>query len=166
MMGRVKGSSKRAELLDALNQEARQSSTATVMFHAAIAERLGLNATDHKCADILFRMGPITAGELAELTGLTTGAITGVIDRHEQAGWARRVKDPHDRRRVIIQLIHDSELGRRASQLFQSLARSMNELASAYSDRDLALIVDFMARSRALLHEEAAKLRAEATSDT
>ncbi len=64
----------------------RETSTVTILFHQAIADRLGMNVTDHKCAGILARSGPITAGELARRTGLTTGAITGVIDRLEQAG--------------------------------------------------------------------------------
>ena len=81
----------------------REISTVTILFHQAIADRLGMNVTDHKCAGILARSGPITAGELARRTGLTTGAITGVIDRLEQAGFARRARDPGDRRRVIIE---------------------------------------------------------------
>src|SRR6516164_9446091 len=95
-------SRRREELLAALNDEFRQLTTATILFHQAIADRLGMNVTDHKCADILLRAGPITAGELAQRTGLTTGAITGVIDRLEKAGFVRRVRDPGDRRRVVV----------------------------------------------------------------
>ena len=64
------------------------------MFHQAIADRLGLNVTDHKCIDLLLMKGPLTAGELAGMTGLTTGAITAVIDRLEKAGFVRREDDP------------------------------------------------------------------------
>src|SRR6266852_1771624 len=95
-------SPRRAVLLAALFREFREMSAATIMFHQAIADRLGMNITDHKCADILSRTGPITAGELAQRTGLTTGAITGVIDRLEKAGFVCRAKDPSDRRRVIL----------------------------------------------------------------
>src|SRR5215831_16503044 len=95
-------SRKRAELVAALSDEFRQLSTATILFHQAIADRLGMNVTDHKCADILLRTGAITAGELSRRTGLTTGAITGVIDRLEKAGFVRRAKDAGDRRRVIV----------------------------------------------------------------
>jgi DNA-binding transcriptional ArsR family regulator len=95
--------SDRATLLAVVGRElGREVSARMVMFHQAIAERLGLNATDHKALDLLGRAGPITAGELAELTGLTTGAITGIIDRLEKAGFVRRENDPKDRRRVII----------------------------------------------------------------
>src|SRR5262245_29900394 len=98
-----RGNSERAEVLATLPAEFRQLSVATIMFHQAIADRLGMNVTDHKCADLLERNGPMTAGELAEQTGLTTGAITGVIDRLEQAGFVRRAPDPGDRRRVIVE---------------------------------------------------------------
>ena len=79
----------KAKLVSRLIEEMRENSTVTIMFHQAIADRLGMNVTDHKCAGILARSGPITAGELARRTGLSTGAITGVIDRLEHAGFAR-----------------------------------------------------------------------------
>src|SRR2546428_12497931 len=104
----VKPPPTRAELLAAMNEAARRKSTATVLFHTAVAERLGLSATDHKYADLIARQGPMTAGELADRTGLTTGAITGVLDRLEPAGGVRRERDPHDRRRVMGDLIPHS----------------------------------------------------------
>src|SRR5215831_20090383 len=94
----------RVELMAALEREFRELSAATIMFHQAIADRLGMNVTDHKCADILLRTGPITAGELAQRTGLTTGAITGVIDRLEQAGFVRRAKE--DRKSTRLNSSH------------------------------------------------------------
>ncbi len=81
-------SSERTGLLDEMQRAGRELSAATIMFHQAIADRLGLNPTDHKCLDLLASKGLMTAGELAEMTGLTTGAITGVIDRLEAAGFA------------------------------------------------------------------------------
>src|SRR4051794_9372852 len=84
-------------------------STATVLFHSAIADRLGVGVTDVKCYSILRQTGPITAGDLAERVGLTTGAITGVIDRLEQAGLVRRVRDPNDRRRVVLEVLSNPE---------------------------------------------------------
>ena len=148
----------RGELVHTLATEVgRTLSTHTVMLHAAVAERLGLNITDHKALDFACRGGgPVTAGELAELTGLTTGAITGVIDRLEKAGFARRERDPNDRRRIIIRpTSRAQEIGR----LFESLARAMTRLCSQYTDRDLTLLIDFFDQVTALVQDETRKLR-------
>ena len=155
-------SPERDALLTALAREARQYSTSTVLFHQVIAERLGLNPTDHKCAEILSRTGPLTAGELADHTGLTTGAITGVVDRLERAGFVRRDRDPEDRRRVIVQPAWGPEVERKVGGLFASLQASFAEICGSYSDVELRVILDFMERCRAMNHEEARKLRAPA----
>jgi DNA-binding MarR family transcriptional regulator len=154
---------KRAELLAALNGEFRRFSAATILFHQAIADRLGLNLTDHKCADILAATGPITAGELAERSGLTTGAITGVIDRLEAAGFARRAKDPGDRRRVIIEPFPE-RIETQIGPLFESMGRASTELCERYSTRELAIIHDFTIRAQQLAYEETRKLREEGAS--
>ena len=157
-------SRERDELLAALGDEFRQLSTATVLFHQAIADRLGMNVTDHKCADILARTGPITAGELARHTGLTTGAITGVIDRLEKAGFVRRAKDPGDRRRVIIEPLA-RRMERVIGPLFQSMARSVAELCARYRTEELAVLRDFSARARELAYAEIRKLREAAAGE-
>jgi len=151
---------RRAELIASLKHAGRQSSTATIMFHQVVADRIGLNPTDHKCADLLFMKGPMSAGELSQLTGLTTGAITGVIDRLEEAGFAQREADPNDRRRVVVRVL--PKCHREVGRLFESLAAAMEELCSRYSDRELSAILDFMTRSREVVHEETLKLRREA----
>jgi len=134
------------------------------MFHQAIADRLGMNVTDHKCAGILARSGPITAGELARRTGLTTGAITGVIDRLQQAGFARRARDSNDRRRVIIE--PDSKrIERRIVPLFDSMARAAARLCDRYTAQELTVILDFAVRSRAMAEEETRNLRAAAAPE-
>jgi DNA-binding MarR family transcriptional regulator len=152
-------SRQRAELLAALNDEFRQLSTATILFHQAIADRLGMNVTDHKCADILLRTGRITAGELARRTGLTTGAITGVIDRLEKASFVRRAKDPGDRRRVLIEP-DAKRMERVIGPLFEGMARSAAELCGRYSTEELTVIRDFTVRARQMAEEETQKLRA------
>jgi DNA-binding MarR family transcriptional regulator len=150
--------SRRAELLAALSDGFREFSTVAILFHTAIAERLGLSVTDHKCAGILGQTGPITAGELAERTGLTTGAITGVIDRLETAGFVRRAKDPHDRRRVIIEPIPE-EIERQIAPLFVSIAQASAALCESYSTEELAVIRDFTIRAQQMTREETRKLR-------
>jgi DNA-binding MarR family transcriptional regulator len=149
----------REELLAGLNDGFRQLSAATILFHQAVADRLGMNVTDHKCADILARTGPITAGELARHTGLTTGAITGVIDRLEGAGFVRRVRDPHDRRRVIVEPVV-KRMEQVIGPLFESMGRAAAELCARYSTEELAVIRDFTARAHQMAIDEARKLRA------
>ncbi len=149
---------KKAESIAALNFEFRELSTATIMLHEAVADRLQMNATDHKCAGILAQAGSITAGELAERTGLTSGAITGVVDRLERAGFVRRLRDSVDRRRVILAPDLD-QIERKIGPLFESIARATAELCSGYTEAELSLIRDFTARCRALAEEETRKLR-------
>ncbi len=98
----------------------RELSARTVMFHQAVAERMGLSSADHKCLDLIERHGGegrITPGRVAELTGLTTGAVTGVLDRLESAGFVWREKDPDDRRQIIVHVRRErmDELGNSSS---------------------------------------------------
>src|SRR6266705_3369139 len=83
---------------------ARRHSTAVVLFHHAVAERLGLGPTDHKCLDLLRERGPMAGSDLSAITGLTSGAITGVVARLERAGYLRRELDPHDGRKQVLHL--------------------------------------------------------------
>lgn len=152
----------RADLLRLVGEElGREMSARSVMFLQAVAERLGINATDLKCLDLALRSrprGPLTAGDLARLTGLTTGAVTGVLDRLEKAGFVRRERDPADRRRVVIRLLARREA--ETAALFTSLGRSFAALAARYSDQELALLHDFMSRSIGVLKQETARLQA------
>jgi len=150
--------SKQAELLATNLQLGRELSARTLMFHAAIAEKVGLSATEHKALDLLSRAGALTAGQLAELTGLTTGAITGLIDRLEKVGFVKREKDPGDRRKVVIQPIPE-KMEREIAPLFVSMGGRMEQLLSRYSVQELALINDFVTHSITILQEETAKLQ-------
>jgi len=145
------------ESLAPIQQAGRQLSCQTIMFHQTVADRLGLNLTDHKCVDFLLLHGPRTAGELAQLTSLTTGAITAVLDRLEKAGYVRREPDPSDRRRVIVHPVLErlAEIG----ELFTDLSQRVQLLASRYSEDELRVIIDFMNRSCDVLHEAAIHLR-------
>jgi DNA-binding MarR family transcriptional regulator len=146
-------------LLEGLLQAGRLLSAATVMFHQTVADRLGLNPTDHKCLDLLFLNGAMTAGELANLTGLTTGAITAAVDRLEGAGYVRREDDSDDRRRVIVRAV--ARRHREVGRLFEHLGAATIELGARYTDEQLRTILDFMTRSREALHEATVKLREE-----
>jgi len=164
LASRLQGSSsERKELVTALLQESRRMSTRTVVFHAAIADRLGLNPSDHKCADLICNeTGPITAGRLAEITGLSTGAITGVVDRLERAGFVSRVADSEDRRRVVIQGTEGRAPDMR--HLFQPMMEGMVRLCESYTDEQLALIVGFMRQSGEVAEGQILRLRQTAES--
>jgi len=153
--------SKRSELIAALGMAGRELSAHTVMFHTAVAERMRLGLTDHKAFDFILRHGPVTAGQLAEITGLTTGAVTGVIDRLEKTGYVERVRDAADRRKVLVRPALNPARERQCCQLFDSLGRSVDKVAATYSDRELSVILDFMRRSVAVMHSETMKLTGE-----
>ena len=145
------------ELFNALLEASRRLSTQTVFFHQAAAKYLGLHITDHKCLDIVLSTGRATAGQLAELTGLTTGAITSVINRLEKAGFVRRAKDPNDLRVVYVEPIPANL--RPLGDIFGPLAEAMSALFARYSEDELRLILDYTERSIQVLAREAERLR-------
>ena len=155
----------RDELLRALEAEMRGSTADGVFFLQAVAERSGLNLSDLQCINILTITGPITAGQLAEEMRLSTGAITGLVNRLERAGYVRRAKDPADGRRVVVEL--DAEaLERAGAGIFGSQGKEiMDALIAGYDDRELAVILDFTRKSNALTRAELARLRAGSAGD-
>src|SRR5258706_14099659 len=94
--------SKRSELIAALGMAGRELSAHTVMFHTAVAERLRLGLTDHKAFDFILRHGPVTAGQLAEITGLTTGAVSGVVRRRGETGYVEAGRETADPRNASV----------------------------------------------------------------
>lgn len=149
----------RERLLRDLGEEMYRSSTGGVFLLQAIAERSGMNLTDLQCINILTSTGPITAGQLAEMMGLTTGAITGVINRMERVGYVRREKDPGDGRRVVIQPVLE-ELERAGAGFFGSQGQALDALIAGYDDRDLAVVLDFTRRTNVMTEQETARIRA------
>ena len=139
------------------DQLGRQLGGHALLFHQAVAERLGLNATDLKCLDLARGEKDITAGRIAELTGLTTAALTSVIDRLEARGVVRRERDLSDRRKVFVRPIAErmTEIGR----LFESLDRAMRQLYAGYSVADLTFLRDFAIEADKVMLTETKKLR-------
>jgi DNA-binding MarR family transcriptional regulator len=142
---------------------ARRNSTATVLLHHAVAERLGLGPTDHKCLDLVIEHQTVTGSELAAITGLTSGAVTGVVNRLERAGYIRREPDPEDGRRQLLTAV--PERFGEAERLFQGIAVSAAGLLDGFDTPQLEAIAAFLARSTEFARERALVLRAEATGD-
>ena len=150
----------RTKMVAEFMQEISRMSTWTVMFHHAASMQLGLNPTDLKCVGVLRETGPITAGDLAELTGLTTGAITGVIDRMEKAGLVRRGHDVQDRRRVIIEPIENPVYGEEVGRVFGPLAMAtISDIVDRYNDEELAVVLYFVKRGSDLMKAQTARLQ-------
>jgi DNA-binding MarR family transcriptional regulator len=131
----------RAALLRELENAMRKASAQGTMFAKAVADRAGISSSDMDCMDFLNIEGRMTAGRLAELTGLTTGAITGVIDRLEKAGFVRRERDQGDRRKVFITPVpaRMMEIG----HFYQLLQRAMHKQSDAYSDAELKVLLRY-----------------------
>lgn len=139
-----------------LFQTMRMLSTQSIMLHQAVADMLELSLTDYKCMDLIENFGPMTAGKLADLTGLTTGAITGVVDRLERAGYARRIDNPNDRRSVIIELLWDKK--NIYQKIFLPLEQKFEKQASSYSEKEISLFIDFVKKTVKTLHDETMRL--------
>jgi DNA-binding MarR family transcriptional regulator len=150
---------KQEETIQAIIEKRREMSTETIVFHQNVADVLGLHITDHKCLDLIRQYGAMPAGRLAELTGLTTGAVTGIIDRLEKAGFVRRTNDPKDRRRTIIEPVRNKKWERKIEAIFIPFHERMHKLLSSYSDSELAFLLDVLTKSIELTREESKKLR-------
>ncbi|VVE38587.1 MarR family transcriptional regulator [Pandoraea cepalis] len=141
----------------------RRLAVYTALYHAALAEQLGLNVTDLNALDLILEIESITAGQLAELMGVSSGGITTVIDRLERAGFVEREKNPHDRRMVMIHPIE--ERCAQIEQFLSSVSRELTAVSAAYDQSELAAIHDFLVQSIRTLKSETFRLRFEADQD-
>jgi DNA-binding MarR family transcriptional regulator len=119
------------------------------MFDEAAAAYVGINRTDARCVDLIDRAGRMTAGQLATAAHLTSGAVTAVLDRLEEAGLVRRVRDPGDRRRVLVEVT--PELAAVSAPIYGPLVEEGVGWIAKYSDDQLETILDFMERNREIL---------------
>lgn len=145
------------ELIARLNLALREASTATVLIHSVLAAKFGLNVSDWKCGELVNRHGRLTAGQLAEMTGLTTGTITVIIDRLERARFVRRMPDPHDRRKVWVEAINDRAI--EVQQVLDEAFAPVLAWMATYRTEELAFILDFMQRNTTLVTEAALRLQ-------
>jgi DNA-binding MarR family transcriptional regulator len=132
------------------------------MVGQATAALIGINQTDLICLNVLVRRGAMSAGQLAASVRLTTGATTTAIDRLERAGFVRRQSDPSDRRRVLVE--PSQEGAQQAFGLFDELIEATARLSADYDEEQLVLLLDALARFRALIDEHTDVLRARTGS--
>ncbi len=143
--------------IDSVIRSLRRVNLQGSLFGQTVAIRFGLSASDVEALELLLDRGAATAGRLSELMGLSTGAVTRVIDRLEQAGYVRRVPDPADRRRVVVELVSE-----KMDAMEATMARYGDKSASEmkrYSDSELAVINDFLTRMADIARDEASALR-------
>jgi hypothetical protein len=161
----------RASLLEAVMLEARRGGSLGTLHNRAAADLAGLNQTDWDCLDVLDWTGPITAGDLARRVGLTSGAITGVLDRIERVGLARRVADPRDRRRVIVELAVDpmvtpaDERQATLHALFGQLGAEVVAVSDEFSDDELDAIRRWLKAGNEAVERSIARMREAGAND-
>lgn len=129
---------------EALMLELRRFIAGVILFNQRVAERVGMNPTDMQCIHLVQLMGPLTAGKLAECTGLTTGGVTVALDRMEKAGLVRRERNPEDRRSVVVHLEPKTLAG--MEEHYAEVAAQTAELIASFSERDLKTVLEFFKR--------------------
>ena len=134
--------SRRTELTAAISREIRRQQVRTDAFDDTVTAALGLNRSDHRCLDVLEQEGPLPAGKLAKAVGLSTAAITTVVDRLEARGYAERRADPSDRRRVVIEVT--PKLHQDMWPFYGLLAETAQRFYDEFSEEDLEVVVRFL----------------------
>jgi DNA-binding MarR family transcriptional regulator len=121
-------------------------------FDDRLAKKLKLSRTDMRCLDLIGRLGPLTAGRLAEETGLTTGAVTFILDRLEEAGMVTRRRDTEDRRRVWVEIVPEAR--QRLQGLQQPVADEMRHLTQRFKSDELAVVRDYMRQAKEIFQRQ------------
>ena len=140
------------ELAQQLRNEIMGYFGAASDFDEQVAKKLKLSRTDMRCLDLIDRLGPISAGRLAEETGLTTGAVTFILDRLEEAGLVTRRRDTEDRRRVWVEIVPEAQ--ERLKVLHQPVAEEMREVAQRFKADELATVRDFMRQAKEVFQRQ------------
>ncbi len=138
----------------------RDLATAVITFHEAVSRRVGMTAAERKTLGILWDLGVATPGQLATASGLTTGAITGIVDRLEKAGYAKRAPNPDDRRSVLIHPRQEEKVRAVIGPIFASLSTEMAGLSARYTPEQLSLIHTYLAETTDVLRDQTRKLKA------
>jgi DNA-binding MarR family transcriptional regulator len=154
------GTAARQALIAGIGIATQAFQRSTDAFDDLVAQRLGLNRTDLRCLDWLFE-GAKTAGQLAAATGLSSAATTTLIDRLERRGLVQRVRDPADRRKVLVEL---TETGRRETgQFYSPLAQQGARMLERYTDAQLTAMRDHLLSATALIDRHRERLQSDRT---
>jgi len=143
-MPRTSSSTKSASTTAALVHQLRHFIAGVILYNQRVAEQLGTHPTDMQCVHLLELLGPLTPGKLAECTGLTTGGVTVVLDRLEKAGYARRERNPADRRSVLIYL--NSAKMAKIGEYYGAINEQLAGFLASYPKRDLETVVKFLTK--------------------
>jgi len=149
---------KRKQLTQELNRQVRYLTANSVIFSKVVADKVGQHSTDLECLDFLLLSGPSTAGKLSEITGLTTGAVTAVIDRLEKAGYVKRERDKNDRRKVIV-VPNKTKIDAEIAPFSMSMGVALETLSKEFSEDELELILRFLTKANSVGNDEISKLR-------
>jgi DNA-binding MarR family transcriptional regulator len=142
----------RSELAQQLRTEIMGYLGAASEFDEGLAKKLKLSRTDMRCLDLVGRDGPLTAGQLAVESGLTTGAVTFILDRLEEAGMVTRRRDTEDRRRVWVEIVPEAQ--QRLAGLQQPVAEEMRQVAQRFKADELAVVRDFMRQAKEVFQRQ------------
>jgi DNA-binding MarR family transcriptional regulator len=145
------------DLVNQVNQGAREYGINTVLFRHAVGEILGVNVTDMECLALIFFKGLASPSELAQYTGLTSGATTAMLDRLERAHLIERHPNPQDRRGTLIVLT--DERTKEVSTMFASVRGAIDRLNSSYSENELELVSNYLGSLSKVWGEAREKLR-------
>jgi DNA-binding MarR family transcriptional regulator len=142
---RAASSRTRAQLKQSLEHEVRRFLAGGILFNARVADSVGLNVTDLQCLNLLELEGSLKPSDLARCCGLTTGGITVLLDRLENAGYITREPNPEDRRSLLIRPV-PARLAK-LHTIYRSKGETLARVLSAYSPHELELILDFLTRT-------------------
>ncbi|GLZ77274.1 putative HTH-type transcriptional regulator YcgE [Actinorhabdospora filicis] len=129
-----------------------------VLFNQAVADHLGMHPTDLQAMSVMtMEDGPFTAKSIAELTGLTSGSATRLVDRLEKGGWVRRQRDEEDRRRVLV--IPVPEAVERLRAVWNDLNKGWKEMLADTTADERAALLRHMRRTIELSERQISRLR-------
>lgn len=144
-------------LIEALVREMPWYVSAAVRYQIAIADQLGMPPADVHAVSALLEFGPIGARQLADLMGMTTGAVTRLVDRLERGGYVYRDPDPGDRRRVVLRVVPKGV--DEISQYYASMGTRWEAQVAGYSDAQLRFLLEFLRHGREYTQAETRELR-------